>query len=71
MEGIGLKHLEILRVEATRNKHLVLFLTCGNNHHHGLGTGCGTIIHRGIGDVHTRKFSHHTLILEDVVKRTL
>ena len=71
MEGIGLKHLEGVGIQTARHQHLALLLTGSDSHHHRLCAGGRTVVHRGIGDVHTREFGHHTLIFEDIVERAL
>ena len=67
MQGIGIQNLTGLWVQASRHQHLVHLLTCSHCHHHSLSRGCGTIVHGGIRDIHSRELCHHTLILKDIM----
>ena len=71
MQGVGVEHLTCLGIQGTRHQHLILFLAGGHGHHHGLGSGSRTVVHRGVADVHARQFGHHTLIFKDIMERAL
>ena len=71
MQGIGVEHTARLGVQAGRYQYLVLLLSSRHRHHHRLGTGGGTVVHRGIRDVHARELSHHALVLKDIVQGAL
>ena len=69
--GVCLHHGEHLLVYGFRNEHRVTLLSCSHSHHHSLCSGCGTVIHRSVRNIHACQFSHHRLIFEDVVERAL
>ena len=71
MQGVGLDDLDGLGIHGTRHEDTIRLLACCHGHHHGLGTSCRAIVHRCIGNVHARQFSHHGLILKDIVQRSL
>ena len=71
MQSVSVEHLTGLWIKAGRDKNLILFLTSSHSHHHSLSSSCSSIVHRGVGDVHTCEFGHHALILEDIMERAL
>ena len=68
---IGVDHPARLRVKGFAHQHLRGFLCRTECHHHGFGRGGGTVVERGIRDVHARQFGHHALVFKDVVERAL
>ena len=69
--GVGLYHPLYLGINGGRKKNFVAFLGSRHAHHHCLGCGCATIVHRGIRNVHSRQLGNHRLILENILQRTL
>jgi hypothetical protein len=69
--GIGLYHAGHNRVYRGRDEHLVALAACGAGHHHGLGSGGATVIHRGVAHFHACELGHHALVLKDVLQGAL
>ena len=68
---IGINHAAHLRVDGVAYQYLRAFLSCGESHHHRLGSSRSPVVHRCVRHIHAGKLRHHTLILEDIVQRTL
>ena len=52
-------------------QHTRLLARCSHSHHHRLCGGCGAVIHRCVGTVHTRQCGNHALKFKDVAQCAL
>ena len=69
--GVSLDRLDDVREERRGQKDGILLASAGDSHAHGLGRGCGTVVHGGVAHVHPGQGAYHALILEDVTERAL
>ena len=69
--GVGGHHLCHFGVDGFGDEHLARLLGGGHTHHGGLSGGSGSVVERGIGNVHAREFGHHRLELKDIMEGSL